>query len=106
MTFGMGCFIGTIYLITVIASLRFRSLRNAWSFNMLFYGFVLAAIGLIQLIMQLPWIILAIGAASIPFAIAIRIAAPVFLSKQPYIEVLPLNRSIVISKIKGLERWK
>lgn len=114
MTLGMGCFLGLTYAAVFIGALRFKELRNEWSFTMLLAVIGLGMFAIAQLMVQLPWIIVAAGVASIPFAIAIRIVVPVFLPgrreegynsglpHQPTIEIEPPARRRLPNPLKRL----
>lgn len=95
------CFLGPIYAMIVFLLWRFPEFRrdNPW-----IPVFILAILGetmffTYHFLVNLPWIILALGGAAIPLAVAVRIVAPVFWpdglpGRRPKIEVIEPRRKL------------
>jgi len=118
MTFlGAACFLGPIYAVVIGLLWFFPDFRkdNPWIPVMILGILGETMFATYHLIVQLPWIILALGGAAIPLAVAIRIVAPVFWpgglpGHRPKIEVIEpprrrgLARLLPGNKQRRLER--
>ena len=108
------CFLGPIYAMIVFILWRWPEYRrdNPWV-----PVFVLAILGetmffTYHFIVTLPWIILALGGAAIPLAVAVRIVAPVFWpgglsGRRDSIEILKPPRRRELAKLLpgNRQRW-